>query len=266
MRRYLTALAVSAIALAGCGGGAATESTEAPIATTAAPTTAVAPTTTEAPTTSDAVTTSEAPTTTVDAASASIEALGQALKTSDPAGLALFAPGSPAFVYYEALVLMTETDPQTVSTTVANGTISFSGGPTLSDFVFDAQGLITDMSRNDVPMSRTVAASGAVFEGQDEGQGIVGTVHSFRMFDGNLQVVVTTVNNSQVEGELSFSDYVSEGREFSNVFSNSVRPTVTSTALNIFEGVPTSGGTLYGFIWADGIGVTEPSLAVPPLG
>jgi hypothetical protein len=262
-------LALPLLGVAACGGGDGADVAVEPVVASSPTTTTAAPTTTtEAPTTTTTTITTAAPTTTEpDPAADAIAAFTDAFESSDRAGLSLLAPGSPAFVYYEGVVLINETDPIPVTNVTVDGdTITVDQGLTLSEFVFDADGLITDFNRNDVPVSRTVVASGAVFEGDDEGRGIVGTVHSFRYFDGDLQVLVTTVNNSQVEGELRFEDYVSEGRQFSNVFGNSVYPTVTSTVQNAFENVPASGGTLYGHIWADGHGVEEPTLDVPPLG
>lgn len=181
--------------------------------------------------------------------------------------MALLAPGSPAFTYFEGYVLVAESFPEQYVVNVDGGTMTFdNGAATLSDFVLDASGRITDFTFNGVPISRSVASSGAQFAGIDEGSGITGTVHSFRYFDGGLQVIVTTANNSSVEGEVRFEDYVSDGRQFTNFFGNAVRPTVTQTVINSFEDVPAVGGTLYGHVWADHIGLVEIELSVPPLG
>jgi hypothetical protein len=275
-RKVTSLIGVGVLALAACGDGDddATESAPTTLSTNDMTTEPVAetPTTTTAETitaTDNAPTTTESAPPDVDPSSDPIAAFADALETGDRAGLALLAPGSAAYVYYEAVVLLSETNPGLPPSvnTAGDGTISFfRGGPTLSDFTFDDAGLITDFTRNGTPMSTSVAASGEVFEGVDEGAGIVGTVHSFRYFDGDLQVVVTTVNDSQVEGELYFGGYVSEGGAFVNGFSNPVRPSATSTVINTFRSVPGGGGVLEGAIRADGIDVAEATLDVPPLG
>ncbi len=105
-------------------------------------------------------------------------------------------------------------------------------------------------------------ASGA----SSEAGGVPGTVHSFRYFDGNLQVLVTTVNSSADEAELSFGDCVTAGRQYTNIFSNTIRPGVTNTAVAEFEAVPPGKGVLYGNIWIGSSSELEVELPVPAIG
>jgi hypothetical protein len=237
--------------------------------TTLAPATTEAPTTAEAPATTEAPVITEAPTTTVDP-NAALVAKFVRLYTADRNGeaRALTAPGSPAFTYLDGVFALGQgvdgIAPWDNATDNGDGSFTFRLGPdslTLGGFVL-ADGLITDLERQGIPISRTVIASGAAFEAA----GVSGTVHSFRYFDGNFQVIVTTVNNGVDEAEVRFDDYVTGGRQFNNVFGNSIRPTVTNTVLTVFEGAPAGEGTLYGNIWIGNVSEQEIQLPVPPIG
>lgn len=184
----------------------------------------------------------------------------------DASGLDYFQTGTSAYLYYESLVLLEGPAPVPPDRVRANEDgMTLGGGVELADFGLNAAGKIEDMSRNGTPLSRTVVAGGVTFEGIDEGEGIIGEVHSFRHFDGVLQLIITTTNRSAVEGYLSFGDYVSGGQQFSQAIGNPVRPGASMTYLEAFEGAPSGGGVAYGHIWADGIGVREVELTVPPL-
>jgi hypothetical protein len=105
-----------------------------------------------------------------------------------------------------------------------------------------------------------------VVEGTDAGEGAVGTIHSVRYFDGNLQFVTIIENHSNVEAYISVEEYVSAGQQLLNSVANPVRPTIVNANIDVFENAPEDGGTGYGHLWADGIGVTEFQVAVPPAG
>ena len=259
-------LVLFVLALTACGGSgddaATTVAPTGPVASTTAPTTTAAPAPTDAPTTTEAETT----TTSVDPGAALVEEFVDLLaaeKMGD--ALALAVPDSGLAVYLSAAQLFVD------QVGAQQGVVSGGDGTytvrwedqqlTFSDFVIES-GLIADMARDGAPLSTTVAASGATYEAR----GITGTVHSFRYFDGNLQVVVTAVNNSDDEGYLGFGDYVTGGREFTNVFSCSIRPTVTSTYIVAFEDVPPGAGTLYGNLWYGNGSELEVTLDVPALG
>jgi hypothetical protein len=118
-----------------------------------------------------------------------------------------------------------------------------------------------------VAISRTVYPIGSIVEGVDEGEGVTGIVHSVRYFDGNLQVVTLTANNGDVDAVLTADEFIGENRQIVGVFPETLlRPGITGATVDIFEDAPTSGGTLYGNLWADGIGVTEWTVDVPALG
>lgn len=271
MNRALLILVV--LALAACGGSddaaTTTESATEPVATTTAPTAtaALATTTTAAATTTpEAPTTTEASTTAVDPSTDIIERFINHFAAQDFAeALALVVPGSGVAVYLGSTQLLVDEISAPDGVIMGgDGTYRIRWGDqliTFSDFVIEG-GLIADMSREGATLSTTVAASGATYEAQ----GITGTVHSFRYFDGDLQVVVTTVNNSDDEGYLGFIDYVTGGRQFSNVFSYSVRPTVTSTYMVTFEDVPSGAGTLYGNVIYGNISELDVVIDVPALG
>lgn len=182
-------------------------------------------------------------------------------------GLAMSAVGSPAYVYLDSVRLIAANglfEPANFS--VSGDTLVQTGGTTLSNLVLDAQGLIVGLSRQGRPVSETVFPIYQVVEGTDEGAGVTGTIHSVRYFDGNLQFVTLTENHSNVEAYISVDEYVSAGQQLTNVFASPVRPTIVNANLDIFEGAPEDGGTGYGHIWADGIGVVEFEVAVPPAG
>ena len=186
-------------------------------------------------------------------------------------GLSIAAVGSPAYVYLDSLRLIDNHDaldlyPAGADLRVEGDALVSSDGPTLDQVVVDSEGLIVDLNRNGTPVSETVFPIGQVIEGIDEGEGVTGTIHSVRYFDGNLQFVTLTENNGTVEANISVDEYVSAGQQLSNVFANPVRPTIVSANIDVFEGAPEDGGTGYGHLWADGIGVVEFEVIVPPAG
>lgn len=259
---------VAAIVLLACGGGddesgpstttqaaaattmAATTTAPLSAASTSAPSTAppstAAALTTEAPTT-EAPATTAAPTTTVDPQQRALDRLVNHFEMSDPRGLKLMAPGSPAYVYFEGLVLLNDFSPNPAGpasvTRTKSGMVITSQSPALrfTDFRFDASGLITDFSRNGEPFSRSVIALGSVFEAG----GLRTTLHSARRFDGVVQVLAVTINAGGVENGSSYlSTYVVGGRQL-NVSSSSgggdVFPGATIAVLTGFDGAELGG-------------------------
>ena len=185
-------------------------------------------------------------------------------------GLGISAEGSPAYVYLDSARLIAANNAlglfEPANFSVRGHTLVETSGPTLSNLVLDAQGLIVDLSREGRPVSETVFPIYQVVEGTDEGAGVRGTIHSVRYFDGNLQFVTLTENHSNVDAYISVDEYVSAGRQLTNIYGNPARPTVVNANIDVFEGVPEDGGTGYGHIWADGIGVVVFEVAVPPAG
>ena len=113
-------------------------------------------------TTVETTTTEAATTTTVDVG----ERLRPLLVRGDAAALDLAAPGSAAHLYIDGIVLSAAYG--------APGT-----GPRFDDFVLDDAGLVTDFTRDGVPLSTLIFTADASATAGDT----VATFHSVRYFD-----------------------------------------------------------------------------------
>ncbi len=116
---------------------------------TTAPTT-YAPSTTAVPTTLPPTT--EAPTTTLDPVDEVMSEFAPLFATANPAGRDLFAKGSPAFLYYDALVLLRQLTsfPDSGASTI-NGGIRTSDGIVLDEVALNERGQIVNMNRKGPP-------------------------------------------------------------------------------------------------------------------
>jgi hypothetical protein len=194
-----------------------------------------------------------------------ITALATYQSTGDRAGLALFSPLSPAYFYYEGLVILAEhgdpLEPSRTTPVTGGFRISPPGGSTitLDNFTFDAAGLITDFNRNGTPVSDTVVGLGYSVEAGE----LTGLVHSARLFDGNLQVIMQTTNASTEDSSFYVDSYVqADGRQLEAIptssLSNTIRPGATVAYIYLVENT-SLGGTLHGqlgwgtehFVYAD---------------
>ena len=203
---------------------AASPGTE-PTAATAAPTTETEPT--EATTTSAVPATTDAPTTTVSPQQIAIHRLAELQATGDRAGLALFVPLTPAYFYYEGVVLLSEFgDPVPPRRgTPVDGGIPHRRWADPRCVRVRRAGPHRDLSRNGVPLSTSVVGLGY----QVEAGALTGTVHSVRAFDGDLQVVMLTTNGSDDDSSFYVDNYVqADGRQLpampTTSLSNTVRP------------------------------------------
>lgn len=267
--RRTSACLAMVVALVACGGdgddeNAATSVAASPSTTSLSAETAAGSGTTEAhetvtsastepaTTVAPATTVTTAPPTTVDRPTQVIELLAEFQETGDPAGLALFAPLSPAAIYYDGVVLLEqfgEQFPPTSATPVDDGgfriTDSAGGSVVLDDFKFDDAGLITDLSRDGVPVSQTVVGIGQTYNIT----GLAGTIHSARHFDGELRIVMKVESSSSFDAAFYLDSYVVDGRQLSPIptssLSNTIRPGVTAAYIFAVEGAGL-GGTAYG--------------------
>ncbi len=182
--------------------------------------------------------------------------------------LVLFAPNSAAFVYFQGLFLLTEFDALgmhsgTSSVAVSGNTVVVvDDGLTFDNVQLDAEGLVVDLNRNGVPLSNLVYPIGQIVEAE----GVTGTIHSIRYFDGSLQVLTLIENNGTAEAHISSEEFISEGQHLVNLFVSPAGPTVVNANLDVFDAASTTGGTIYGQLWVGNTGVVEFEIPVPPLG
>jgi len=96
--------------------------------------------------------TTEAPTTTLDPVDEVMSELAPLFATANPAGRDLFAKGSPAFLYYDALVLLRQLTsfPDSGASTI-NGGIRTSDGIVLDEVALNERGQIVNMNRKGPP-------------------------------------------------------------------------------------------------------------------
>jgi hypothetical protein len=189
----------------------------------------------------------------------------QLLNTGDTTGaMAMTEPGSLAHLYAEGVALLADGRYASLSSEKR-------AAPKLSAFVLAPDGLITSLARNGLPLDKTIApGDGHVFTAEpghyDSWTGSVdATVHSFRLFDGQLQIVMTNTNHATAEGGLSFTDYAANGKGFSGLCCGNALPNTTETSLSAFDGAP-SGGTAQGRFFVSGSANGTIELAVPAIG
>jgi hypothetical protein len=189
----------------------------------------------------------------------------QLLNTADAAGaVALTEPGSPAHLYAEGVALLADGRYASLSSEKR-------AAPTLSAFVLAPDGLITSLSRNGVSHDKIIApGDGHVFTAEpgeyDSWKGsVVATVHSFRLFDGQLQIVMTNTNHATAEGGLSFTDYAANGKGYNGMCCGMALPNTTETSMSGFDGAP-GGGTAQGRCYVSGSSNGIIELAVPAIG
>lgn len=202
MQRWILS-AVTVVVLAGCGGSSdddpvdsTVDTTVGSVTTAAQVTTAIEVDTTVAITTTTAAPTTTTPTTTTIDVTDEYQRL---LRTADPRLLELSSPGSPAYLYVEALIAGS-----------ALGRPS-GPGPRLDDFVLDG-GLVADFSREGVPLSGTVFALDAEVTAGDA----IARAHSVRYFDGSVQIVALVDNTAGANNAyFQWEAYVApDGRQF----------------------------------------------------
>jgi len=189
----------------------------------------------------------------------------QLLNNGDEAGaLAMTEPGSSAHLYVESVQLLADGRYAILSSEKR-------ASPKLSALVLAPDGQITSLARNGISLEKLIApGDGQVYTAQpgeyDRWTGSVdATVHSFRLFDGKLQIVVTNTNHASAEGGLSFLDYTANGKGYSGSCCGEALPGTAETAMSSFDGAP-GGGTAYATFLVSNSGSMKVELAVPPLG
>jgi hypothetical protein len=211
--------------------------------------------------------------TTVDPVEDIGEEFAKAFAAYDSRALELVAPGSVAYLYTDGAFQLQHASHATVGTATAasaGGWQLSDGGPRLSDFVV-VEGKIADLSRNGVPLSKTVVPgdgqkwTSVPNEWSDWTGSVTGWIHSIRYFDGNVQLLTITQNDSDLTNtSLDFFDYAAGGQQYSSGGSDSALPGITLASLNVFEDAP-PGGTAYGQL-SNTSGDVDPVVTVPPLG
>lgn len=192
------------------------------------------------------------------------------LDPSEEALTALFAPGSPAELY--ALSVQTADDLGDPSLyipaedVIVDGTqvreVGVDDPIEWSDFQVDADGLITDLRRNDEMISGLIVPLDAEFTSD----GATLTLISARYISEQsaVSIVGTLTNNGGGTVNVFFTDYVTAGRQLAEAGLSyvDVRPGVTFGVTGAWEGLPDqSGGTVYGYLGED-----EIEFDVPPAG
>jgi hypothetical protein len=236
---------------------------------TTPPRTVVVTEPTEPPTT-EATTTTEAPTTTESVEFVKAEDFfeGIAANTTESltASVALAEPTTAAWQYAQGLAVTQPWDTSNqppADLSGGDGTWSIPRGDgtrtEFSDVVFSQNGLIADFSRNGVPVSQSVYASGQEFPFD----GGLMTIIDFRLWDGNVNVLYL-VRNDNAESTPFFDTYVAEGRQFGVAYELSQlpdpRPGATQVGFLVFANAP-RGGVISGYSPANDY--TEISLQVP---
>jgi hypothetical protein len=213
-----------------------------------------------------------APTPDVDAGQAAWEKLDVAISTGNIAtATALTAPGSAAAIYATTAAAVAHANPsQPNPRTDANGNVVKLGGP----ITVDPAGLITDLTRNGIPVSQSIAGPSGEALSVDANTRDYSTftgsatakVLGYRWFDGNLQIIFDVTNSSDGKVYVQGSSYVSGGQQF-DVTSDGTftAPGVTRASMLIVKGVPAGqGGTLNAQVSVDFQGddatITVPSM------
>lgn len=189
----------------------------------------------------------------------------QLLNADDAAAAVLMTePGSSAHLYAEGVQLLADGRYASLSSEKR-------AAPKLSAFVLAPDGLIMSLSRNGIPLDKLIApGDGQVYTAEpgayDSWTGTVdANVHSFRLFDGELQIVMTNTNHASAKGGLSFTEYTANGKGYSGACCGDALPGTTETSEHGFDGAP-GGGTAYGMFFVGGISSQKVELAVPALG
>lgn len=173
-------------------------------------------------------------------------------------------PGSPAHLYAETVQLLADGGYAILSSEKR-------AAPTLSAFVRTPEGRIRSLSRNrGFAGQANRPGDGQVYAAEpgryDSRTGSVeATVQSFRLFDDQLQIVVTNTNHATAEGGLSFLDYTANGKGYSGSCCGEALPGTTESAMSSFDGAP-GGGTAYATFFVSNSGSQKVELAVPALG
>lgn len=195
-----------------------------------------------------------------------LEALAAFFNTPSAEAIPIAAKDSPAHLYLHGIWRMAANDPlrlfATTLMTVSGDTLVDGTGLVVSELELDESGLIVDFNRRGRPLSETVFPLHEVVEAD----GVRGIVHSARYFDGNLQFVVLTENNSDVDAYLTVEEFTAGRSRTSNRLVNPVPPGVTQAYLDVFEGASEDGGTARGQLWANDEPVAEFEITVPPAG
>lgn len=201
--------------------------------------------------------TSETP---VDKSAETIKDFAARMAKGDVTAKDLTVPGTPLYLYAETAGEIAATNPgqsAPARATKSGSGWNVGGSVNLTDFVMDPSGLIADLSRNGVPVSRIVApGDGTVYtrtatESYETFTGQVDfTVKAFRLFGDDLQVVIAVDNQSSADAFVGFDSYVANGVQYPQGFNAygadagaPTKPTVRRTALLVVTGAP-SGGLL----------------------
>jgi hypothetical protein len=250
-------LVASLLIIAACGDDDSSSPSTVIVTTTARPETTPAPTVivTE-PSATAATTTTPTPSTTKPVEFVKAEGFfnGIAASTTDSlnASVALAEPTTAAWQYAQGLAV---TQPYDTSNRPAatlqggDGKWSIPNGDGTSteftDVVFSQNGLIADFSRNGVPVSQSVYASGQ----EIPFNGGLMTIVDFRLWDGNVNLLYL-VRNDSAQNTPFFDTYVAEGKQFQVAYERSQvpspKPGATQVGFLVFANAP-RGGMISGY-------------------
>jgi len=270
------AIAATAVLLVGCSGQSASTATPtgASPASTATPISSTDGTSADTPTS-----TAESPEIPDQLVAAAAEAFATKFAQYDRAALDLVEPGTIAHTYAEGSILLQEGGQLATSTKPAARKVAtgwnVGNNVVLSDFRLSDAGKITSLSRNGIAIDKLVAPGDgteyilAPTAGYQTWTGSIATkVHSFRIWDNNVAILMTATNNSSGKAQVFFSNYAVGGKQVNEAAgSDQTLPSVTRTTGSFFQNT-VGGGKAYGTILAsdDGGGSQDVVIDVPALG